>query len=91
MLQSITLLFLVGVFKSLQRYHCFIFILDNNERVYILDPQKRKWIAKGRYRDALEFQDSVFKLWDQTISGPTLTLFLVNFIYIYCRFVLLNI
>ncbi|KAF8951729.1 hypothetical protein BDZ97DRAFT_1909735 [Flammula alnicola] len=53
-------------------------ISDNNERVYILDLQKSKWIVKGRFRQALEFDDSVLHLWDQTNFGPTLTLFLEN-------------
>ncbi|KAF8961578.1 hypothetical protein BDZ97DRAFT_1664120 [Flammula alnicola] len=53
-------------------------ISDNNERVYILDQQKSKWIVKGRFRQALEFDDSVLHLWDQTNFGPMLTLFLEN-------------
>ena len=51
---------------------------DNNARVYILDSKKHKWIVKGRYRDAIEFEDSVFQYWDQTDFGPTLTIFLEN-------------
>ncbi|EDR13066.1 uncharacterized protein LACBIDRAFT_322487 [Laccaria bicolor S238N-H82] len=49
---------------------------DNNDRVYILDQQKCKWIVKGRFRDALAFQDSVVHLWQKTEFGPTLTIFL---------------
>jgi len=55
-----------------------ILFLENNERVYILDPKRRKWIIKGRFREALEFQESVLQLWDHPNSGPTLTIFLVN-------------
>jgi hypothetical protein len=51
---------------------------DNNERVYILDPNKHKWIVKGRFRDAVEFEDSVLHFWDQTKFGPILTIFLEN-------------
>lgn len=43
-----------------------------------MDLQKRRWIVKGRYRDALEFQDSILQLWQQTEFGPTLTIFLEN-------------
>ncbi|KIJ99615.1 hypothetical protein K443DRAFT_8259 [Laccaria amethystina LaAM-08-1] len=58
---------------------------DNNNRLYILDLQKRKWIVKGRFRDALEFQDSILHLWQQTDFGPTLTIFLASpTIYINC-------
>ena len=46
--------------------------------MYILDQQKRKWIVKGRFMDALEFEDSVLQLWQQTKFGPTLTIFLEN-------------
>jgi len=46
--------------------------------VYILDLKKRRWIVKGRYRDALQFEDSVLQLWQQTEFGPTLTVFLEN-------------
>lgn len=53
-------------------------LLDNNLRVYILDPKKRKWIVKGRFKDAIEFEDSVFQFWDQTKFGPNLTIFLEN-------------
>ncbi|KIK04912.1 hypothetical protein K443DRAFT_4268 [Laccaria amethystina LaAM-08-1] len=49
---------------------------DNNDCIYILDLQKRKRIVKGRFRDALEFQDSILHLWQQTDFGPTLTIFL---------------
>jgi hypothetical protein len=55
-----------------------ILFLENNERVYILDPKKHKWIIKRNFRDALEFQESILQLWDHTNSGPTLTIFLVN-------------
>lgn len=52
-------------------------------RVYILDPKKHKWIVKGRFRDAIEFEESVFQFWDQTKFGMSLTIFLVSHIYIY--------
>jgi len=51
-------------------------ILDNNNRIYILDLQKHRWIVKGRFRDALQFQDSVAQFWQKTEFGPTLTIFL---------------
>lgn len=44
---------------------------------------KHIWIVKGRFRDALEFQDSVLHLWNKTSFGPVLTMFLVSHIYIY--------
>jgi len=53
--------------------------------VYILDTKKRKWIVKGRFRDALEFQESVVHLWEKTEFGPMLTIFLVSYI-IYINF-----
>jgi hypothetical protein len=68
-----------------------VLFLDNNEQVYILDPKKRKWIVKGRFRDALEFQDSVLQFWDQASSGPILTIYLVNFNYIYYRYSFIDI
>lgn len=34
---------------------------------------------KGRFRDALEFDDSILGLWVKSESGPTLTLFLVKY------------
>ena len=43
-----------------------------------MDPKKNKWIVKGRFRDAIEFEDSVLKFWDQTEFGPTLMMFLEN-------------
>ena len=46
--------------------------------MYILDPKKHKWIVKGRFRDAIQFEDLVIQFWDQTESGPTLTIFLEN-------------
>jgi hypothetical protein len=46
--------------------------------VYILDLPKRRWIVKGRFRDALEFEDSVLRFWQKTEFGPTLTIFLEN-------------
>ena len=46
--------------------------------MYILDLQKRKWIVKGRFSDALEFEDSVLQFWEKTEFGPTLTIFLEN-------------
>jgi len=41
-----------------------------------LDLQKHRWIVKGRFRDALQFQDSVAQFWQKTEFGPTLTIFL---------------
>ena len=46
--------------------------------MYILDFNKHKWIIKGRFRDAIEFKDSVLQFWDQTKFGPILTVFLEN-------------
>jgi hypothetical protein len=60
-----------------------ITLTDNNDRVYILDQQKHKWIVKGRFRDALAFQDSVVHLWQKTEFGPTLTMFLVSSIILF--------
>ena len=51
---------------------------DNNACVYILDPKIQKWIIKGRFRDAIEFEDSVFHYWDQTKFGLILTIFIEN-------------
>jgi len=61
--------------------------IDHNERVYILDPQKQRWIVKGRFREALEFQDSVVQLWEKTNFGPMLTIFLVGYLYIFYKFI----
>jgi len=41
-----------------------------------LDLQKHRWIVKGRFRDALQFQHSVAQFWQKTEFGPTLTIFL---------------
>ena len=78
LLQNTTLRCQVGSSNYILKPKFHILFLDNNDRIYILYPKKRKWIVKGRYRDALEFQDSVFQFWDHTNSGPTLTIFLVN-------------
>ena len=51
---------------------------DRNACVYILDSKKQRWIVKGRFRDAVEFEESVFQYWDQTDFGLTLTIFLEN-------------
>ena len=78
LLQTITLRWQVGSSNYFLNPKFHILYLDNNDRIYILDLKKRRWIVKGRYRDALEFQDSVLHLWDHTNYGPTLTIFLVN-------------
>ena len=78
LLQTITLRWQVGSSNYILNPKFHILYLDNNDRIYILDLKKRRWIVKGRYRDALEFQDSVLHLWDHTNYGPTLTIFLVN-------------
>jgi len=85
-------------YSPLSGRHCHLYyilnskfhnlFLENNEHIYILDPKTHKWIVKGRFRDALEFQDSVLQLWNYTNSGPTLTIFLVNpFIFLTSIFV----
>ena len=56
---------------------------DNNDHVYILDVQKHKSIVRGRFRDALEFHDSVVHLWQKAEYGPTLTIFLVSYVVLF--------
>ena len=86
-------------YSPLSGRHCHLYyilnpkfhnlFLENNEHIYILDPKKCKWIVKGRFREALEFQDSVLQFWNHTNSGPTLTIFLVNpFIFLTSNFCL---
>ena len=55
---------------------------------FIFKSKKHKWTTKERYRDALEFQDSVFQFWDHTNSGPTLTIFLVNWFIFFSEYFL---
>ena len=85
-MQNITLQFLVGSLDYILYSKFHILFLENNERVYILDPKKCKWIIKGRFRDALEFEESVLQLWDHTNSGPTLTIFFGKSIYIFYKY-----
>ena len=58
--------------------------------VYILDPKKCKWIVKGGYREAIEFQKSVLQLWDHASSRPMITIFLVNLICIFFKYFFIN-
>ena len=64
-------------FKVIITINFFFFFSqsDHNQQVYIINQQK--WEMKGRFNQALKYEESIGHLWKKTPAGFKMTLFLV--------------